>query len=149
MCILRHAKGTNPSKASNNFYDFTESLCLVQMLEGWPSHVWTVPFLIKPGEQQSPGRVECVRERGVFVLGVCLDLMCTSSSADFYHQSCFSMFKYILYVGVFPCCLHCLWLLFASVHPLDVFLVVWFQLFSLEFESVGDQAGLWGPGLGA
>lgn len=40
-------------------------------------------------------------------------------------------------------------LLFASVHPLDVFLVVWFQLFALEFEGVGDQASLRCPGLGA
>lgn len=37
--------------------------------------------------------------------------------------------------------------LFAAVHPLDVFLVVRFQLLALQFESIGDQASFWSPGL--
>lgn len=52
-----------------------------------------------PFFDQTRKAVECVCE--VFVLRVCLDLMCMSSSADFYHDSCSSVFKYILYVGMF------------------------------------------------
>lgn len=43
----------------------------------------------------------------------------------------------------------CVCVLFAAVHPLNVLLVVCFQLFALEFERVGDQARLGRPGLGA
>lgn len=38
--------------------------------------------------------------------------------------------------------------LFAPVHPLNVFLVVCFQLLALQFERVSDQTRLWRPGLG-
>lgn len=141
-------KGLNPFKASGHIcHTFGES-CHVQMSEGWPSHVWTgaaVPFDSNWIAGEPRVCVRCLYE----CVQVCLDLMCSSSSLALYHQSCSSVFKYILYVGVFPCCLHRLRLLFASVHPLDVFLVVWFQLFALEFEGVGDQASLRCPGLGA
>lgn len=39
--------------------------------------------------------------------------------------------------------------LFGTVHPLNVVLVVSFELLSFEFKSVCNQAGLWGPGLNA
>lgn len=39
-------------------------------------------------------------------------------------------------------------MLFSTVHPLNVFLVVCFELLALQLERVGDQASLWCPGLG-
>lgn len=38
--------------------------------------------------------------------------------------------------------------LFPPVHPLNVVLVVCFQLLALQFECVSDQTCLWRPGLG-
>lgn len=38
--------------------------------------------------------------------------------------------------------------LFAPVHPLNVFLVVCFELLALQLERVSDQTRLWRPGLG-
>lgn len=38
--------------------------------------------------------------------------------------------------------------LFTPVHPLNVFLVVSFELLALQFERVSDQTRLWRPGLG-
>ena len=54
-----------------------------------------------------------------------------------------------IYVDVFQRCLECVYVLFSTVHPLNVFLVVCFELLAFQFEGVGDQAGLWCPGLGA
>lgn len=54
-----------------------------------------------------------------------------------------------IYVDVFRRCLECVYVLFSTVHPLNVFLVVRFELLAFQFEGVGDQAGLWCPGLGA
>lgn len=39
--------------------------------------------------------------------------------------------------------------LFSTVHPLDVFLVVCFELLAFQFECVSDQASLRGPGFSA
>lgn len=54
-----------------------------------------------------------------------------------------------IYVDVFGRCLECVYVLFSTVHPLNVLLVVRFELLAFQFEGVGDQAGLWRPGLGA
>lgn len=43
--------------------------------------------------------------------------------------------------------LECVYVLFSSVHPLNVFLVVCFELLAFQFECISDQAGLWCPGL--
>ena len=37
-------------------------------------------------------------------------------------------------------------MLFSTIHPLNVLLVVCFELFAFQFECVGDQARLWRPG---
>lgn len=57
--------------------------------------------------------------------------------------------KYILYVYVFLHRLECVCVLFSTVHPLNVFLVVCFELLAFQFECVRDQASLWCPGLSA
>lgn len=38
-------------------------------------------------------------------------------------------------------------MLFSTVHPLNVLLVVCFELLAFQFECVSDQASLWCPGL--
>lgn len=38
-------------------------------------------------------------------------------------------------------------LLLSTIHPLNVVLVVSFQLLAFQFEGVSDQTSLWGPGL--
>lgn len=54
-----------------------------------------------------------------------------------------------IYVYAFLCRLECVYVLFSTVHPLNVFLVVCFELLALQFECVSDQASLWCPGLSA
>ena len=40
-----------------------------------------------------------------------------------------------------------IYVLFSTVHPLNVLLVVCFELLALQFECIRDQASLWCPGL--
>lgn len=39
--------------------------------------------------------------------------------------------------------------LFSTIHPLNVFLVVCFELLALQFERISDQTSLWCPGFSA
>lgn len=40
-------------------------------------------------------------------------------------------------------------MLFPTIHPLNVVLVVCFEFLALQFECIGDQTSLWCPGFSA